>query len=127
MTPEFSSGPDYQDHPVVGVTWHDAQAFCQSRGMRLPTEAEWEYAAKGGLQGENFPWGDGIDPEKANYHPSDGAVTVETRDFAGRPRRFAAPRLPVATPLRRIEVSVVGASTPAPAGAPLAVPSPEPL
>ena len=57
----------------------------------------------------------------------DGAVTVETRDFAGRPRRLAAPRFPVATPLRRIEVSVVGASTPAPEGAPLAVPSPEPL
>ena len=57
----------------------------------------------------------------------DGAVTVETRDFAGRPRRLAAPRFPVATPLRRIEVSVVGTSTPAPEGAPLAVPSPEPL
>ena len=57
----------------------------------------------------------------------DGAVTVETRDFAGLPRRLAAPRFPVATPLRRIEVSIVGASTPAPEGAPLAVPTPEPL
>jgi hypothetical protein len=58
---------------------------------------------------------------------SDGAVTVETRDFEGRPRRLAAARFPVATPLRLIEVSVVGASTPASESAPLAVPSPKPL
>ncbi len=69
---ELSSGADFPDHPVVGVTWHDASEFCAWRGMRLPTEAEWEYAARGGLEGKKWPWGDEIDTEKANYNPSDG-------------------------------------------------------
>ncbi|TJZ54651.1 formylglycine-generating enzyme family protein [Streptomyces piniterrae] len=51
-----------QNHPVVHVTWNDAQAFCDWSGTRLPTEAEWEYAARGGLVRRRFPWGDELSP-----------------------------------------------------------------
>ncbi len=66
------NGNDYpiekDNHPVVYVSWYAAMAYAQWKEKRLPTEAEWEKAARGGLIGKIYPWGDEIDPSKANYY-----------------------------------------------------------
>ncbi|OBZ13638.1 formylglycine-generating enzyme family protein [Bacillus sp. FJAT-26390] len=58
-----SSIDDRMDHPAVHISWHDAEAYCRWAEARLPTEAEWEYAARGGLERKTYPWGDLLKPD----------------------------------------------------------------
>jgi formylglycine-generating enzyme required for sulfatase activity len=72
--PRFRQEFPEPDRPVCGPSWYDAQAYCEwlarltRRPFRLPTEAEWEWAARGGLEGRLYPWGDAPVTEREDYH-----------------------------------------------------------
>lgn len=83
-----ATNPALNDYPVVDVTWHGAQAYCEALGRRLPTEAEWEYAARG-VTGSVFPWGDEWREDAANVRGSTqnehGVIIAGPQPVGARP------------------------------------------
>jgi formylglycine-generating enzyme required for sulfatase activity len=104
-SPAFS--PDdarfaHPDFPVTNVSWNDASTYCAWAGGHLPTEAEWEYAARG-TQGREFPWGDVYNPHLANHGALANDPTDATDGFVGLARVGSFPD--GATPLGILDMA----------------------
>jgi len=83
---EYFGNPEFQDYPVVNVAWYDANAYCLWAGRSLPTEAQWEYAARGSDK-RNFPWGD----EPPNQYNSNSINLVGDTSRVGSYPEGASP------------------------------------